>query len=65
MTRVGTPPLTSPDLPDDVSPAEMLSEDTQFVLANAVLFRGAWLMEFDEAATAPGVCSNASWKAKP
>ena len=33
----------------------MLSEDTQFVLANAVLFRGTWLMEFDAAATAEGV----------
>ena len=33
----------------------MLSEQTQFVLANAVFFRGSWLMAFDAAATAPGL----------
>ena len=33
----------------------MLSEQTQFVLANAVFFSGSWLMSFDEAATSPGL----------
>ncbi|KAF0288550.1 Leukocyte elastase inhibitor [Amphibalanus amphitrite] len=40
---------------DSLVSSDMLSEDTQFVLANAVFFRGSWLMQFDAAATAEGV----------
>ena len=33
----------------------MLGEETQFVLANAVYFRGNWQLGFDEAETTEGV----------